>query len=80
MQSIHSAQIKNLVTKFYYRDNHLCFQILLHCEGDQTVAYQEFLDYSEYKSAYNKLLDAKSANEYILLPESKPVSTHVNFV
>jgi len=61
-------EIKNLITKFYYRNNHLCFQILLYINGEKTVPYQEFTDYNEYKATYNKLQDQKSNNAVISLP------------
>lgn len=80
MHTIHSTKIKNLVTKFYYRDNHLCFQILLHCEGDETIVFKEFMDYAEYKLEYNRLLGAKSANECIVMPQQVSQNTHMSFV
>ncbi len=79
MQQLKGTQIKNLITKFFYKDNHLCFQILIHCETDQTVSYREFSDYSTYKKVYDKLLKAKSENMLISIPESQSKSTHMNF-
>ena len=79
-QTIHSSKIKNLITKFYYKDNHLCFQILLNCDNDVPRLYKEFVDYTQYKSEYNRLLEVKAANEYILLQGEEVNSTHMSFL
>ena len=79
MQRIKGTQIKNLITKFYYKDNHLCFQILIHGEADQTINYREFTDYDEYKQEYNILLKAKSENSVITIPDYKQKETQMNF-
>jgi len=62
---IKGGDVQNLITKFYYRDNQLCFQILLHMGLDQTIPYQEFSDYARYKQVYSKLLAKKSSNSPI---------------
>lgn len=41
--------ISNLITKYFYRNNHLCFQILLKMESSETIAYKEYADYAAYK-------------------------------
>ncbi len=58
-----------MITKFYYRDNQLCFQILLHLGLDETIPYQEFSDYALYKQVYSKLLAQKTTNEPIEVGE-----------
>lgn len=80
MQTIHSTKIKNLITKFFYKENHLCFQILLNCENNETKLYKEFEDYSQYKEEYNKLLDAKAANEYIFVSGGAIKEMHLSFM
>ena len=80
MNSIKGTQIKNLITKFYYNDNHLCFQILIHCEDDKTIAYNEYTDYSVYKEEYNKLLELKAENTSVDLPKSDAQTTNMSFV
>jgi len=72
------ADIQNLVTKFYYKDNHLCFQILLQCDTDNTIAYQEYSDYAEYKNAFNQLIDMRSNNESINIPQSKKKMSYMS--
>ncbi len=80
MDKLKGTQIKNLITKFYYKDNHLCFQILLHCENDKTVVYNEYTDYDEYKKEYNKLLETKSDNAVVKLPKSDAETSKASFV
>jgi hypothetical protein len=80
METIHSAKIKNLITKFYYKENHLCFHILLNCENNETKLYKEYNDYAQYKEEYNRLLDAKTANEYILIGGEEVKETQLSFM
>ena len=80
MNSIKGTQIKNLITKFYYNDNHLCFQILIHCEDDKTIVYNEYTDYSVYKEEYNKLLETKAENAAVNLPKTDASTTNMSFV
>jgi hypothetical protein len=80
MQTIHSSKIKNLITKFFYKENHLCFQILLNCENNETRLFKEYTDYAKYKEEYNRLLDAKTANDYILIGEEGVSETHLSFM
>ena len=79
MQRIKGIQIKNLITKFFYKENHLCFQILIHFGSDETVSYREFSDYATYKNEYNKLLSAKAENTLISIPGNKSKTTNLNF-
>ena len=65
------ADVQNLITKFYYKDNHLCFQILLQCGLEKMISYMEYSDYAEYKSAFNRLIDMRSNNEAISIPSSE---------
>ena len=80
MQQIKGTQIKNLITKFYYSGNQLCFQILIHCESDHTIKYRDYSDYSAYKKAYDKLLKAKSEGALISIPGTKAGVSHIDFV
>lgn len=66
--TITGSEIQNLITKFYYKNNHLCFQILLHFGLDRTVPFQEFSDYAEYKRVYNDLLAVKNSDRSLTLP------------
>ena len=73
-------EVKNLVTKFYYRNNHLCFQILLDVDQDDFVAYNEYVDYSEYKQAYDELINMRTNNSTITLKQEEIQHSNVNLV
>ena len=79
-QIVQSSKIKNLITKFYYKENHLCFQILLACENGETKLYKEYTDYAEYKEAYDQLLEMKATEEFVLTQGNEVKTTHMNFV
>jgi hypothetical protein len=49
------VRFQDLITKFYYKQNHLCYQIIFNLGNDETVPYKEFTDYNEYKIAFEKL-------------------------
>lgn len=80
MNTIHSSRIKNLITKFYYKNNHLCFQIILNCENNESKLYNEYEDYNQYKAEYNRLLDVKAANELVLIEDEGVKETHLSFL
>ncbi len=79
-QVIHSSKIKNLITKFYYKENQLCFQILLACENGETKLYKEYMDYAKYKEAYDQLLEMKATEEFVLTQGNEVRTTNMNFV
>lgn len=68
IQNIKGRQVKDLITKFFYKDNHLCFQILLHLNNNRTIVFQEFTDYTEYKSVFNALQQARAKNSILKFP------------
>lgn len=69
IRQIHGGYVKDLITKFFYKNNYLCFQILLHLEGGETLPYQEFNDYAEYKKVFTDLQQAKVSGVAIKFPE-----------
>ncbi len=74
---IKGAEIQNLITKFYYKNNHLCFQILLYLGVENTVPFKEFTDYTEYKKVYSELMDAKTNNQVVSIPQNNLVLTNM---
>jgi hypothetical protein len=49
-----TSECKSLLTKFFYKNEHLYFQILIQGETTTNV-YGEFDDYSDYKETYDRL-------------------------
>ena len=71
--------IEQLITKFFYRNNQLFFQILLNCDNNFTVTYGEYTDYTTYKQDYNQLLGLKTAGKPVSLSENRVKTTHSIF-
>lgn len=74
---VNGADIQNLITKFYYKNNHLCFQILLYLGVESTLPYKEFTDYTEYKKVYTELMNAKANNQTVELPQNNLVLSNM---
>ena len=62
---INGKQVENLITRFYYKNKQLYFQIILNMGLDKKIPYQEFDDYYNYKQKFNQLQKAKSENQLI---------------
>lgn len=73
---IRGSSVKDLITKFFYRDSSLCFHILLHVEGGETVFFREFTDYAEYKKAFSDLQQARLNNVIIKAPRKNLAINH----
>jgi hypothetical protein len=68
-EDIHGNKVRDLITKFFYRNSHLCFHILLMVDGGDTVFFQEFTEYAEYKKAFSELQQARLNNRTISVPK-----------
>lgn len=68
---IQEYKVKDVITKFFYQNSHLCFHILLHVDGGETVFFREFTDYAEYKKAFSELQQARLNNRFISVPKKK---------
>ena len=75
---LYGGQVKDLITKFFYRDNHLCFHILLLTEEGGTIFFKEFTDYTAYKKALDELQKARLSGENIVVPK-KNLKTATKF-
>jgi hypothetical protein len=49
-----TIETKSLLTKFFYKNEHLYFQILVQSESNTDV-YGEYDDYSDYKTSFDTL-------------------------
>jgi hypothetical protein len=74
---IHGHKVRDLITKFFYRDSHLYFHILLHVDGGETVFFREYTDYAEYKKAFSDLQQARLNNIVISVPKKNLAASGV---
>ncbi len=74
---IHGHKVRDLITKFFYRESHLCFHILLHVDGGETVFFREFMDYAEYKKAFSDLQQARLNNIIINIPKKNAAANNI---
>ena len=72
---MNTKMAQSLLTKFFYQDNYLHFQILVQTE-QQTQVAGEFTDYAEYRKAFDALQmrlmrswEAVGFSEKVLKPE-----------
>lgn len=63
------GEVKDIITGLFYRGSCLCFHILLLAEDGKTTFFQEYTDYTLYKTALSKLQTAIRSNAQITLPE-----------
>ena len=49
-----TSECKSLLTKFFYKNEHLYFQILIQGETNTNV-YGEFDNYNDYKETFDRL-------------------------
>lgn len=70
---IQGKEIENLITKFYYKNRQLCFQIILNLGLSGKISYCEYNDYFVYKQKFNELLDAKHQDKNILVPANPTI-------
>jgi hypothetical protein len=66
--TVKGKDIENLITKFYYKNRQLCFQIILNLGLSGKVSYCEYDDYFAYKEKFNELLDARNQGKNIEMP------------
>lgn len=69
VRDVQNMEIEDIWTKFSFRGNLLCFQILLQTEGGKITLYQEYNDYSEYKNKMADLRLARFNNTAIRVPK-----------
>ncbi|MFK7936408.1 MAG: hypothetical protein AB8G22_23035 [Saprospiraceae bacterium] len=67
--SIRGEQIRQLLTKFYYKDSHLHYQILLEFANGKTVLIKEFTNYTSYKKVFSELQRIRKENLSIRVPQ-----------
>ena len=61
MQATKGHQLENIITRFYYKQKELYFQIILQLAGKEVV-YNEYRDYPTYKIQLQNLVRIKETN------------------
>jgi predicted DNA-binding protein YlxM (UPF0122 family) len=61
---LQAGKIKNLSTKFFYKGNQLCYQIMVSYDN-RLLLYKNFEDYQAYKEMHDHLIDALNNRSYI---------------
>ena len=79
-KTISTTGMQDLITKFYYNNNHLCFQILVKNNNGETTPYMEFTNYNEYRKVFNQLTEKKSNGEMIKMQATNTNLTNISFV
>lgn len=74
MQTMRGHQLENIITRFYYKQKELYFQIILQLAG-RKVVYNEYNDYSKYKFQLQQLLNIKKNNGILHLNIMKSQDT-----
>jgi len=59
-------QLENIITRFYFKQKELCFQIILQLKNTRVI-YNEYSDYQQYKLQLAELISAKQGNNDIFL-------------
>lgn len=69
-------EIKSLLTKFYYNNEHLYFQILIQKENSMEV-YGEYADYHEYKNTFDMLQKDIDEKKNVKIVTEKSIKTQI---
>jgi hypothetical protein len=77
--NISALDVINLITLFYYKNNHLRYQILLHLTGERTVLFGEYVNYNDYKNHFEELQAQRKSQKFIQIAENE-YSTNANLI
>lgn len=72
--SVLPVDIMNLISLFYYKNNHLRYQILLHLTGERTVVFGEYQNYKDYKNEFELLQSKRKSNNALDIQETRSES------
>ena len=68
--TVDGRQVRNLLTRFYYRSSQLYFQLILELQSGDCVLFREFNNYNVFKEAFDKLQDATKSEALIHIPKN----------
>lgn len=67
--NIKGKDIKRLVTRFQYKKEDMCFEILLRLNNSsEMVLFLKTDDYGEFKKAFDELMTIRSENRTLIFP------------
>lgn len=64
LELLQAEKIKNLSTKFFYRDNQLCYQIMVSYDN-RLLLYKTFDNYEAYREMHDHLINALNNRSFI---------------
>ena len=67
--TVKSDDIENVITKFYYKGEQLCFQIIFRLESQEIILYEDFDDYVDYRQKLTELMLLKNRGEGITVED-----------
>ncbi len=77
---INGSMIKKCFYKFFYKGDHLCFQVFVEDVNKEIISCGNFTDYNEYKNMLKQLSIAKASGSDVTIASTKEaVSTDVVF-
>lgn len=68
--TINSRDIENIITKFYFKGEELHFQIIFNLASKESVLYEDFEDYLEYRQKFRDVIMLKNRAESILVKDA----------
>ncbi len=64
-QKLKGSQINSLITKFYYKAEKLCYQILIRYGNDNEILSKDFEDYLDYQKYHDKVINSINNNKNV---------------
>lgn len=52
---IHNTDINQILTKYFYEDNQLCYQIMVQTKNNELYNLEKYVNYSEYMRAFAQI-------------------------
>lgn len=72
MINIKGNDIKRLVTRFQYRKDEMCFEILLRLHNTaEMVLFLKTTDYGIFRKTFDELMTIRSENRTISIPQAE---------
>lgn len=70
--TIKGKDIKRLVTRFQYRKDEMCFEILLRLHNAaEMVLFLKTTDYSAFRKTFDEIMTVRSENTTLSIPQAE---------